>query len=214
MLGPLLAFERQGLRTKGAAPLISFFAALGLGFMVIEIGLMQRLTLFIGDPTTALVVVLAGLLLFTGTGSWIAGRLGHAEASNITIGTLCTAVLVPITLAAIHWMLPPLQTLPLFARAATVLTMVAPLGVLMGFPFASGIRYLGRETARFIPWAWGVNGLASVIASVATIIGAMRFGFDAMLLLGSALYALGFVAFQLHMRSRKTTNAALTQLGY
>jgi hypothetical protein len=71
----------------------------------------------------------------------------------------------------------------------------------MGIPFATGLRYLERRHPAFIPWAWGVNGITSVLGSVAAILIAMRAGFTSVLLAGAAVYLLGLLAFLLHRRS-------------
>jgi spermidine synthase len=199
MIGPLFVFERQGLKARGAFPLILYFTSLGAGFMIVEIGFIQRLTLFLGDPMNTMATVLCGLLFFCGSGSWLAGRLGFSEETNIAVGTLATTALIPLTLAAVHFGLPALANLPLVWRAVAVLLLLSPMGFAMGFPFASGIHYLGPRYERFIPWAWGVNGLTSVLASVAAIIAAMRFGFTFVIVSGACIYLLGYFAFRVHV---------------
>ena len=203
MLGPLVIFERQGLRAPGIFPLISFVACVGLAFMLIEIGLMQILTLFIGDPTSTMAVVLAGLLLFCGSGSLLAGHLGQSDERNVALGTIAATVFAAMLVPAIHYLLPAASQLPFMARAMIVLIMLAPAGLAMGFPFASAIRYLGARYERFVPWAWGINGLASVVASVAAIMAAMRFGFSPVILTGAAFYMISFGLFQLHLRAAR-----------
>jgi len=198
MLGPLVIFARQGLKAPGILALISFVAFVGLGFMLIEIGLMQLLTLFVGDPTSTMAVVLAGLLLFSGTGSLLAGTLGQSEERNIAIGTIGSALLAVLLTPVVHYLIPLAGRLPFVGRAAIVLVMLAPIGLAMGLPFASVVRYLGVRYERLVPWAWGINGLSSVIASVAAIMAAMRFGFSPVILTGAALYLGSFVMFLLH----------------
>jgi hypothetical protein len=203
MLGPLAVFGRQGLKTPGILPLICFVAFVGLGFMLVEIGLMQLLTLFLGDSTSTMAVVLAGLLLFSGIGSLVAGLLGQSEERNIAIGTIGAALLAALLVPAVHLMVPMAVGLPFVVRSAFVLGMLAPVGLAMGFPFASVVRYLGARYERFVPWAWGINGLSSVVASVVAIIAAMRVGFSPVILGGAALYLGSFVMFSLHRAAVK-----------
>jgi hypothetical protein len=203
MLGPLLIFERQGLKARGIFPLIGAVAFIGLAFMAIEIGLMQLLTLFVGDPTSTMAVVLAGLLFFTGIGSLLAGRLGRSEEWNIIFGVTGSALLAVLVLPAVHYLLPYAELLPFAGRSAIVLAMLAPLGLAMGFPFASLVRYLGAQYERFVPWAWGINGLASVVASVAAIMGAMRLGFGSVMVGGAVLYLASLAMFLLHRKAAR-----------
>lgn len=200
MFGPLLIRQREGLRLAGTPLLWLFFASLGIGFMMIEIGLMQWLNLFLGDPMRSLMVVLGSLLLFAGLGSMLAGRLRIPDLRKITLSMTAVAVAVPL------WLLAMTQIVPLFAergfstRAIVALLSLLPLGLLMGIPFASGLAYVQRVHPRFVPWAWGINGLTSVTASILVIILAMRFGFNAVVLLGAAVYLGGAVALGLHAR--------------
>ncbi len=96
------------------------------------------------------------------------------------------AIVVPIlatrlTEAALGW--------PLWGRAAIAVVGLAPLGVLMGLPFPLGLAWLEARAPRLIPWAWAVNGSASVVASVLAAILALSYGFTAVLLLGAGCYA-------------------------
>src|SRR5207249_2750929 len=75
MIWPLHRFHREGLQVPGVWSLLAFFSSLGVGFMFIEMGLIQRLNLYLGHPMYSLSIVLAGLLLFTGVGSFLAGKL-------------------------------------------------------------------------------------------------------------------------------------------
>jgi len=83
---------------------------------------------------------------------------------------------------------------PLPARLAAGLASLAPLAVLMGLPFPLGLAWLEREAPALMPWAWAINGCASVIASVVAALLALSFGFTLVLLLGTATYALAAVA--------------------
>jgi SAM-dependent methyltransferase len=187
MLVPLAVFAREGLRVPGAGGLVAFFTCLGAGFMLLEIGLMQRLNLYLGDPTRSLSVVLAGILAATGAGSLLARRW-RSPLAALRASTLAAAALA---FAAV-WLLPAVLdatfTWPLPARVALVLAGLLPLGLALGVPFATGLSVVQQRAARFVPWAWGVNGLASVAGSVLAIALAMRLGFAAILAIGACTY--------------------------
>lgn len=195
VLWPLWRFRREGLRVPGAGAATVYFGALGAGFMLIEVGLIQKLVLFVGHPTLSFAVVVGMLLLFAGIGAWVSGRLGWSPVR--LVGTACVAAAVLSAVAALGYtpLFRALLGLPLAARIAVAGLAVAPLGFVLGVPFPNGIRALGRSGSPFVAWAWGVNGLTSVVASTACIVIAMIAGFQTAILTGSALYLAAAVAF-------------------
>lgn len=199
MLVPLLIFSRQGLRVERGAPLASIFGALGIGFMLVEVGLMQRLALYLGHPMYSVAVVLAGMLLFAGLGAFAAGRLRLSLTATMGLGMLGSAALIglwvvgaaPVLQATSGWALP--------GRVAVCLATLALPSLFMGMPFATCLRYLEDRHPAFIPWAWGINGITSVLASIAAVAIAMRIGFTWVVLIGACVYVLGFASFLLHL---------------
>jgi hypothetical protein len=204
---PLFVFEREGAMVERAWGLIGFFSSLGLGFMCVEIGCMQWLNLYLGHPMYSLMVVLAGLLFFAGLGSFVAGRLTLPIMGKLRLGMLGTAILIPLWLLCMEFVLSLSERWMLDARIIVVLISLLPLGICMGIPFATGLRYLADYQPRFIPWAWGINGLTSVAASIIAIILAMKFGFTAVVLLGSGVYTLGYLAFAYHAAVQRDSRA-------
>lgn len=199
MIVPLLAFAREGLRVRGLWSLLFYFTSLGVGFMLVEIGMMQRLTLYLGHPMYSLAVVLSGLLVFAGGGSYLAGRLGWPLRRLFALGMLGTGIAVPVWVVVTAWGLPLTAAWPIALRVGVALSSLLAVGLLMGIPFASGLRYLESEHPRFIPWAWGINGITSVMASILAIILAMRFGFVAVVAIGGLVYLAGFIAIRWHL---------------
>jgi hypothetical protein len=187
-LVPLSLLARKGLSVPRAGTLACFFSCLGLGYMLIEIGLMQRLSLFLGDPVRSITVVLSGLLLFTGIGSALAGYV-HAGARLVRSAAIVVAALACLAPLLLPRVLDGAFTWSLFVRIGLVLVLLLPLSITMGTPFATGLRQLDARAPLFIPWAWGINGLSSVAGSVIAIVVAMQFGFDSALLLGALCYA-------------------------
>jgi hypothetical protein len=201
MVVPLLIFNGQGLRIDNGFSLAGYFCALGLGFMLVEIGLMQKLTLYLGHPMYSVAVVLAGVLLFAGVGAFLGERLALPDGRKIAVGMLGTAAAVGVWLAVGPSALAATAGWPLVGRVAVCLATLAPLAMIMGIPFATGLRYLERRHPAFIPWAWGLNGLTSVLGSVAAILIAMNAGFTVVLVAGAVVYAAGLPAFLLHRRT-------------
>lgn len=191
MLGPLvLAGGRAMSRdTRGKLLPVNYFACLGLGFILIEIALVQKLILLLGHPVYALAVVLLTVLAFGGLGSLTTARVGDAELRQallrrlgllITVAVVAVATLSPVIQAAVH--------LPRGARIALTVVLVAPLATLMGMPMPLGIRRLERSQPQILPWAWGVNGAASVLGSALALVIALLSGFNQALLVGVAAY--------------------------
>jgi hypothetical protein len=161
---------------------LAYFGLIGLGFLFVEIPLAQRFILFLGQPVYGLTVVLFALLFFSGLGSLVSDRLPYRAA-------LATLILV---ILAYPWLLPRLFDLFLGGafglRVVIAILALAPLGFLLGVPFPRGIGWLERRAVTLIPWAWGVNGAASVVASVAAALLALSFGFSWVLIAGAICY--------------------------
>jgi hypothetical protein len=170
-------------------PAMGYFAALGLGFMMVEIGVLQRLMLFLGHPTLALSVVLFTLLIFAGVGSASTERIALKD-SGARLRLLLGAVLIGIGFTAFLW--PPILRLfiglPRSLRVILSIILLAPVGFVLGTAFPIGIRRMSAERAELIPWAWGMNGIASVLGSVLAMVVAINNGFTATLLVGAACY--------------------------
>jgi spermidine synthase len=208
ILLPLWIFQRQGLSTPGAIPLVLYFACLGAGFMLFEVGAMQVVTVYIGDPAISLAAVLAGLLLATGIGAFVVSRYPPARAlSVITTGALVIAAAICAWLAFAHYIQPRTMHYGLPARIAIVLLGLLPIGALLGLPFPTAIRAIEQQYPRFIAWAWGVNGVTSVLASIISILIAMRFGFSVVVLMAAAVYLLALVSFRMFDSRRRKTVA-------
>lgn len=150
-----------------------YFLALGLGYLFVEMALIQRLVFFLANPIYSVAVVLAGLLLVSGLGSgWAARRLRKGSsaarlASFAALGVAATATLYAFGLRGV---LSPLLGWPLAARMGVAFAVMLPLTT-MGIPFPLALRYLGRTNAELLPWAWAINGCASVVAtSLATLL--------------------------------------------
>ncbi len=194
ILWPLWRFRRERLQVPGVRSFLVYFAALGIGFIFIELGLMQRFILFLGHPTYSLSVVLFSMLVFSGVGSALSRRWQEVPWRGQQLAVAAIGILVVIHTFG----LPPLfrhaLPWPLVARIALAILILAPLGVVMGMPFPLGIHLVRRASAPLIPWAWGVNGFASVIGSVLSIMIAQSYGFRWVLLLAVTVYFIGLLA--------------------
>jgi hypothetical protein len=191
---PLRRLARRGLQISQPWTLLVYFAGLGLGFIMIEIVFIQRFLLFLGEPVYTFAVVLAGLLGFTGIGSWAVGRLdaNHRVSLMCIIPAILLVLLVTATSSS--WIFTSTLGLPLHWRIAIVVAMLAPLGTFLGMPFPIGLRIVANEAPAFIPWAWGVNAFFTVVGSIAASILGMAFGFTAVLAVSGACYLTALLA--------------------
>jgi hypothetical protein len=159
-----------------------FFAGLGLGYLLVEIPLIQQFTLLLDHPAQSLAGVLFILLLGSGIGSWLSPRFQIRQA---LLGLLVyLGVTLLLASPVIHWMLPA----PELARWLVMIAMLMPLGILMGMPFASGLRGLERRHPGWIPWAWAVNGAFSGISGVVAAMLALDVGLQGTLAIGWGAY--------------------------
>lgn len=188
--GGALAYaqRRIGSRALRGAPL--YFAALGAGFIIVEIGIIQQTRLFLGHPTPAVTTVLAALLIGGGIGSILSGRLVSDDATVPVWPAVGVAALLILWL--VTW--PALSDQ--FVQAGQVARMLVagasllPLALFMGMPFPLGLRTVGRAGERHVALAWAVNGVMSVVGSAGAVTLAIVAGFSRVLGAGVFTYAL------------------------
>lgn len=194
VFAPLALFRRDGLSVAGAKRSALFFVCVGIAYMGIEMATVQRLTLFLGHPLKALGVGLSTFLLASGLGAFTTGRIrvglettrGRLAALAVTALAIAHAFLLPRFFAACEGFGPD-------ARVLLAMLAIAPLAFVMGMPFPLGLRAVRQTAPQLLPWALGVNGGASVIASVGAILLAMEIGFRAVLLVAACFYVLAAV---------------------
>jgi hypothetical protein len=186
---PLRLLAAKGRRVPHAWRYSVFFAAIGLGYLAIEVALLQRFGLFLGHPNYALSVVLASLLLATGLGSLssraMVSRLGGLRFVAYLLGGL---VLAEHLFVFPH--LAALLGLPFPIRTAIAVALIAPIGLSLGTFFPTALAQIKGESAAFVPWAWGLNGIFSVLAPVLSVGLSMTWGIGALLLSGVPIYLL------------------------
>ena len=165
------------------------FAAIGLGFLVLEVSLVQRFVLFLGFPTYALSVVLFALLLFAGLGALLSTRWA-APRSALSL-TLSLALLLILGAAfGLEPLLDALIGLSFPLRVATAILVLAPFGLTLGTVMPIGLARIEELHPGATPFAWGLNGIMSVVASVLAVAVAINFGFMATTMVAFACYAL------------------------
>ncbi|MGV3723729.1 MAG: hypothetical protein ACO1SX_22755, partial [Actinomycetota bacterium] len=168
---------------------IVYFGMLGAGFMLVELALMQRMILLLGFPTRSLSITLAALLVSSAWGSMVTQK-GPPESATRRLARLLPVLIV--LLVAYRFLLPPvlnaLLPLPLWVRSIGAAAIVFPAGFLMGMPFPTALRTLVGGYREMIPAFWSVNGVTSILGSVATMALAKFVGYNGAMLAGAGCY--------------------------
>jgi hypothetical protein len=195
VIGPLVFADRGQARPRGWFAWLVYFGALGAGFMLIEVSVLQRFVLLLGHPVYSLTVTLFSLLLGTGLGAAWSRRFDVASLRRSgAIGIVTIAVIVLAFIASatpiVNWAIPFSRN----ARMLVAVAMLVPMGVALGIPMPTGMRMLSARSPQMLAWAWGMNGALSVLGATLAIFIAMNWGFRVTLLTASATYLVGLAA--------------------
>jgi MFS family permease len=193
----LLAGRTSAIRTnrRRLLPLYTYFTGIGLGFLLIEVAQLQRLSIFLGHPTYGLTVSLFSVLVFSGLGSMLTERIVRDDRPRSRL--LPLAALVGIVIAAgfaTPAVLHALDGATTPVRIATAVALLAPLALVMGMPFALGMRAAATVPAAPTAFLWGINGAASVCASVLGVVIALFFGISTAFWAGALAYGLALAS--------------------
>ncbi len=188
---PFFAKTPKGRAAVAKLPRVICFSALGLGFLFIEIVLIDRASLYLNDRTLGFALVLTAMLIFSGLGSLMAERLPR-------FGLVAVASAIAVWCVVAAWqeqdVLLMTQDWPLYARISLLMAVIAPISLLLGMPFPLLLSRSGVTGTWFLPWAWGLNGAMSVVATPLANLLALQFGFKAVLLCAGLMYVMCVVA--------------------
>jgi hypothetical protein len=171
-----------------------YFLLLGLAFLFVEMAFIQKFILFLSNPLYSVAVVLSGFLLFAGLGSALSERFARwlpwpgvspvaAAVGAIAVMALLYVLVLPVVFSRFIGFTDPV-------KITVSLALIAPLAFFMGMPFPLGLGRLAASAPGFVPWAWGINGFASVVSAVLATLLAIEFGFNVVIVLALLLYAL------------------------
>jgi hypothetical protein len=167
-----------------------YFALIGIGFMTVEIGLLQRMSVFLGHPVYSLSVLLFTLILSTGIGSFLSEKLQLGSSPRLVSWGFTTSVYLIALAFGLGPMFAAYDDALLLTRIGLCIVFIAPAGILMGFGFPSGMRLVSFIDPKPTPWFWGINGAAGVLASIGSVVLSIALGIKATLLLGAVCYSL------------------------
>ena len=183
-----------------------YFAGLGLGFLWVEIPLLQRFILYLDQPTYAFATVLFGVLVWSGVGSLASDRLRVSMAVAVS----AVAALSVLYAFGLPLLFDATLGLPLAGRLTLSVALLAPLGAVMGVPFPHAIRMLGGQAPALVPWAWAVNGSTSVVSATLATVLALSFGFTWVMLGGAAAYLAAASAAHVWQRRAPSSRETVT----
>ncbi len=197
LFGPMLLRRSAVAGIPHPVAMGAFFASIGLGFILLEVGLIQRLTLFLGYPTHTLSVTLCTVLISTGVGALVSSRRSGSRAQIIAPVAVVLAAIIVFYCFGLEPLLETVNTLPFAARVLVAVAVILPLGLCLGTFMPLGLRTIAALSARpaaHVAWAWAVNGFFSVVGSVLSTMVSMAWGFRVVFLVSGLLYALAIAA--------------------
>jgi hypothetical protein len=162
--------------------MIGYFAFLGAGYLLIEIPLIQKLTLLLDRPALSLATVLFTLLLASGIGSILSTHV------NLRKTLIALVLILGLTIVTLPSVIDQALAWSLGARLTLSVVLLAPAGLLMGVPFAAGLRRLEERSPGSIPWAWAINGAISGVSGVLAALISLDAGFTITLVVGALAY--------------------------
>ncbi len=185
---------------RGTRRFLLYFFAIGVGYILIQVALIQKFVLFLGHPTYALTVIIFSMLIASGSGSYLRSRvlqdspqrLMYALAAITGLVTLLAFIAAPLTTSLVG--------LPLGVKMAITAALIAPAAFLMGMPFPSGLARLEIMHKPAVRWAWSLNAAASVLGSAGAIFLAIFLGLRSTLLIGGLMYLCALGALKLEAR--------------
>jgi len=170
-----------------------YFLAIGAGYILIEVALIQKFVLFLGHPTYALTVVIFSMLVSSGLGSFLSRKLVNDSNARLVAVLTLAAVLVGVLAGVVQPVLSAGVGLPLIVKIIATVFLIAPAGFVMGIPFPTGLRLLEKRHEPSVRWAWSLNAAASVLGSVGALVLALYLGLVETLLIGGGLYLCALV---------------------
>ena len=199
ILLPIWIYQRRGSPAKQGvrrSMVMAYFFILGLAFLFIEIAFIQKFLLFLHHPLYAVAVVLSSFLVFSGLGSAWLGRISPGSRNKLLRKAVTGIVMLgTVYLLSLGTLLDHLAALPDVMRILISASLIAPLAFCMGMPFPLGLARLADYAPTLIPWAWAINGCASVISAVLATLLAIHLGFSTVIAAALVLYVLALWVF-------------------
>ena len=190
----ILGSSQISVKTKGYSSV--YFFCIGLSFILVEMSHIQKFTQFLGDPIYSISLVLTTLLIAAGLGSEVQSRIPLIPSRKICLAVVGIILISITNFLLLGIVMSDIIQLKLGFRLVIAGMMLMPLGFMMGWLFPIGITTLEKNGRGVLPWAWGINGFASVLAAPLAVMLSMSFGFTTVLFIALILYTIAGLAFQ------------------
>jgi hypothetical protein len=208
LLVPLLAPRiTQRRRETGLLRPVIYFPALALGFLFIEIFCIEKASAFLDDRAAGFSLVLSFMLIFSGIGSFISSRFAAAPHRGVWLACIIVTAWATILLLALPAAILAGDGLPYLLRCVLVILVMAPVSIALGLPFPLGLGEVSEGS--FLPWAWGLNGAFSVVATPLANLVARNFGFHAVLAAAVFMYIVAATTFPAFRRQKTWATTTL-----
>ncbi|HDH04865.1 MAG TPA: hypothetical protein ENH01_04010 [Nitrospirae bacterium] len=191
---PVYLLRRKHTRIRYNFNYVIYFLSLGIGFMFVEIGLIQKSVLFLGHPTYSFIAVVFSILLSSGLGSLASGFFKQDDFKLIAASMAAVVIMILLYMFYMEDIFRVLLPRSTWLRMIVIGLFLSPLGFAMGIPFPRGLQMLGKRDMNFIPVAMGINSVASVLGASSSVPFAMLSGFSAIFLTAAVVYSVGLIS--------------------
>ena len=189
VLLPVIGRWRDLFRHRRGVPgIVTYYAALGLAYMMVEIFLMQRLVFFLGDPVYSAAIVLSSLLVLSALGNLVSPLISQNRALVVRIAVCVIVASLVFYIFGLRFVFDRFLASPMFVRVVLSVIVIAPSAFFMGVPFPTGLDALTVKRPRMLPWAWGMNGGLAVAGTALAQVTAIAGGFPVVLTIVAVLY--------------------------
>jgi hypothetical protein len=195
LVAPPLVLGTRLPTHRGIRGFLIYFLFIGAGYILIEVGLIQKFVLFLGHPTYALTVVIFSMLVSSGIGSFASSRLLGRDEGRLVKALGLIALLTALLAIVVSSLLSSLVWLPWGLKVVLTVALIAPLGFVMGMPFPTGLKRLEEWHAPSVRWAWSLNAASSVLGSVGALVCAIYLGLVQTLIVGGLFYLAALAIF-------------------
>jgi spermidine synthase len=190
---PRLVLGSRLPKEKGVVRFLFYFLGVGVGYILIQVALIQKFVLFLGHPTYALIVIVFSMLVASSLGSFYSKRFIAGDP----VKWRNVLVAVPVFITILAFAAAPVTTalvgLPLAVKMIITVLLIAPVAFLMGIPFPTGLARLEEMHAPSVRWAWAINAASSVLGSASAIFLAIYIGLRATLIIGGLCYVIALL---------------------
>ena len=202
LLMPPLILGTSLPRERGVKTFLFYFLCIGVGYILIQVSLIQKFVLFLGHPTHALTVIIFSMLIASGCGSFASKKIIGENNERWTQVLIAVAAIVALLAFTAGPITTALAGLPLPVKMLITVLMILPAGFVMGMPFPTGLGRLEQFHKPSVRWAWSLNAASSVLGSAGSIFCAIYLGLRETMLLGGALYLIAMVIVKVAMAKR------------